>query len=391
MYVSSIFGYVIPLQLVTKIDKIDLIEQNFQRTQHSAVSIAIYSRNLKKDLVFNRFNYLVINGLHRNLPEAELLVFSPEAIAALPWPQRGMQVMPLSKKRPDWLGRALEKKWTLPNLLKKNQVQALLLADAKDLLKINIPQFLLVPDDAAYIKNGHPALRKLAGLVVSSPALKEALVKQAGVHAHKVWVVEGLVAPGLKPVDVQAQFDFKDRVTEGREFFICADVHWSREQLLTLLKAFSRFKKMQQSGWKLLITQGGNHPKSAFSAVFAALDTYKYREDVVLFESAGAEDYAAAISAAYAAVTFQQNAGFPAAAFEALQCQVPVMASTAQKERIHPSALLFADEAALAQQLMELYKNEGLRQQLVLQLAEESQKPAPEAGLSLLKERLLQA
>ncbi|MCD2424947.1 glycosyltransferase [Niabella pedocola] len=355
------------------------------------MSIAIYSRNLQKDLVFNRFNNLVINGLNQCLPEAGLLVFSTAPTADLPFPHPNLRVVQPAKKQSGWLGRALEKKWTLPNLLKKNQVQALLLADVKDLLKINIPQFLLVPDDAAYIKNGHPALRKLAGLVVSSPVLKEALVKQAGVHAGKVWVVEGLVAPGLKPAEVHAQFDFKDRVTEGREFFICADVHWSREQLLTLLKAFSRFKKMQQSGWKLLITQGGNHPRSACSAVFAALDTYKYREDVVLFESTGAEDYAAAMGAAYAAVTFQQNGGFPAAAFEALQCQVPVMAPAAQKERIHPSALLFADEAALAQQLMELYKNEGLRQQLVLQLANDPLKPAPEGALTLLKQRLLQA
>lgn len=325
------------------------------------------------------------------MPEAELLVFSPAAATGPALPHPDMRVIPVSKKPSGWLRRALEKNWTLPNLLKKNHAQALLLADVKDLLNIKLPQFLLVADDAAYIKNGHPALHKPAGLVVSSPALKEALVKQAGVQAGRVWVVEGLMAPGLKPLDINAQFDFKDRVTEGREFFICADVHWTREQLLTLLKAFSRFKKMQQSGWKLLITQGGNHPRSAFSAVFAALDTYKYREDVVLFESAGPGDYAAAMGAAYAAVTFQQNAGFPTAAYEALQCQVPVMASTAQEGRIHPSALLFADEAALAQQLMELYKNEGLRQQLVLQLAQDPVKPAPETGLTLLKQRLLQA
>ncbi|MCF3110141.1 glycosyltransferase [Niabella sp. CC-SYL272] len=320
-----------------------------------------------------------------------MMIFSPAATVEGPLLHRDMRVIPLAKKQSGWLGQALEKKWTLPNLLKKNNVRALLLANVKDLLKINIPQFLLVPDDAAYIKTGHPALKKMAGLVVSSSAIKETLVKQAGVQAGKIWVVEGLMAPGLKPLDITEQFAFKDRVTGGREFFICADVHWTREQLLTLLKAFSRFKKMQQSGWKLLITQGGNHPGSAFSAVFAALDTYKYREDVVLFESAGAADYAAALGAAYAAVTFQHNAGFPAAACEALQCQVPVMAFTTQKGRIHPSALLFADETALAQQLMELYKNEGLRQQLMQQLMRDPVKPAPETGLDLLKERLLQA
>ncbi|WP_300602758.1 hypothetical protein [Niabella sp.] len=355
------------------------------------MSIAIYSRNIKKDLVLDRFNNLVINRLQQYLPGAEMLVFSPVAVAEQALPHPDMRVIPVFKKQSGWLRRALEKKWTLPNLLKKNHAQALLLADVKELLNIKLPQFLLVADDAAYIKSGHPSLHKPAGLVVSSLALKEALVKHSGVHANKVWVVEGLMAPGLKPLDINAQFDFKDRVTEGREFFICADVHWTRGQLLTLLKAFSRFKKMQQSGWKLLITQGGNHPRSAFSAVFAALDTYKYREDVVLFESAGPGDYAAAVGAAYAAVTFQQNAGFPAAACEALQCQVPVMAPVAQKGRVHPSALLFADEAALAQQLMELYKNEGLRQQLVLQLEQDPVKPAPETGLNLLQQRLLQA
>ncbi|WP_143019711.1 glycosyltransferase [Niabella drilacis] len=281
----------------------------------------------------------------------------------------------------------------MPRLLKKNKIRALLVPDISDVLRTPVPQFLFVQDTAVYTSKSLPVLQKLAGIVVSSGLLKETLVQRTGIDPEKIIAVEGVLMPCLKPLELTALVDFKDRVTAGREFFICADTHWSREQLLTLLRAFSRFKKMQQSGWKLLLTQRGRHPGPWFSGAFDVLDTYKYRDDVILFEGSGLQDYAAAVGAAYAAITFQQDEGFPAVAGEALACQIPLIAAATGSKPLHPDIFLFdaAEEASLAQQLMELYKNEALRQQFIQRYGAHPLKLTPETGLGLLKKRLLQA
>lgn len=356
------------------------------------MSIAVYSRNSEDGLDLDPFNILIINYLKRELEREELLVLSSAPVPAFPVLEPGMHLLPLSQKRGGFLERSLEKKWVLPQLLKKHHIRALIWPDVKSLPGMRVPQFLLWRDTANTQKKS-PELQRFAAIVVSSGFLKEALVKNAGVLPDKIIVVGGLLMPGLGPLDIMAQLDFKDRITEGREFFICADTHWSREQLLILLKAFSQFKKMQQSGWKLVLTQRGRDPRSSFSTVFDVLDTYKYRDDVLLFESSETSDYAAAMGAAYAAITFQQDGGFAAVACEALVCHVPVLAPATEREPLHPAVLSFdaAAEASLAQRLMELYKSEGLRRQLIQQYTAQPLKLDPETGLNLLKKRLLQA
>ncbi len=295
----------------------------------------------------------------------------------------------LEEKLPGFLNTALTKRWKLPSILKKQQVSALLLLDIRDRLPVSVPQFLLMKDQAVYTAKEHPVLRQLAGIVVSSGAMKTALVENAGVDVTRIIVVEGLLAPGLKPADIREQLAFKDQVTQGREFFLCADASWTKDGLLLLLKAFSRFKKMQQSNWKLLITQRGNDPKTAAATAFDILGTYKYREDVQFFTESNPGDYALVLGAAYAAITLQQDAGFPAAACEALVCHTPVLAPEALQHRIGADITVFdaASDASLGKCMMELYKNEALRQQLAVQTVVAD----PEAGLELLRKRLLQA
>lgn len=354
------------------------------------MSVAVYSRNLKNDPFRDPYNVLIINSLKEHLSQGELVLLAPGTTPGLEALYPGIRVVRPSGGEAGFWRRLLAKRWAIPRLLKKSNAGGLLLLHPEDALRTRIPQFLLMKDTEAAEQAGLPVLQKLTGIVVSSSTLKQKLVKHSGLSPDRIIVVEGLLTPGVEPLEAAGQVAFKDRVTEGREFFICADAHWSREQLQTLLKAFSRFKKMQQSNWKLVITRRGYHPGSAFGAVFNILDTYKYREDVILFESSGAAGYAAALGAAYAAVTFQQDGGFPAVAGEARVSNVPVIAPASQKAQLGTEVFLFdaADDASLGRQLMELYKNEALRRQF---LQPYSGNPVKPAGLELLKKRLLQA
>lgn len=155
----------------------------------------------------------------------------------------------------------------------------------------------------------------------------------------------------------------KDRFTEGAEYFLCQSNLAQTAEIIHLLKAFSRFKRRQKSGWKLvLVSEAGGVPKN----LEELLSTYKYREDVVLVPAASAE----VIQSLYAAAWCFVFPGTPSYLAEPLMrahmWQLPVIATQSCRERAGAAGLYFeaGDEVALADHLMHIYKDEDLHRRL---------------------------
>lgn len=73
----------------------------------------------------------------------------------------------------------------------------------------------------------------------------------------------------------------KEKYTGGTEYFLYTGPLYPPDLLITLLKAFSHFKKWQRSNMKLTLA-GPASKKTA--QLKEKLATYKYREDVVILE-----------------------------------------------------------------------------------------------------------
>jgi glycosyltransferase involved in cell wall biosynthesis len=187
-----------------------------------------------------------------------------------------------------------------------------------------------------------------------SPALREG--KVAGIA----------VRPFFKPMDWEEKTPVKEQYTGGTEYFLCTGALLPRKNLITLLKAFSLFKKRQQSNLKLVIAGAAEENYTAFEK---ALSTYKYRSDVVLTGYLEGPELARVTAAAYGVVypSLYEEVATPVA--EALQAGVPVVAATGTAAtEIAGDAALYADPetpASIADQLMRLYKDERLRTQLI--------------------------
>ena len=101
----------------------------------------------------------------------------------------------------------------------------------------------------------------------------------------------------------------------------------------------------------------------------SSLETYKYRDDIVLTGHVEEEELAKAIGAAYALVSPSLWEGFALPVLEAMRCDIPVITSdnSAMQEIAEDAALYVnpADNTDIADKMMLLYKDENLRSRLI--------------------------
>jgi hypothetical protein len=138
---------------------------------------------------------------------------------------------------------------------------------------------------------------------------------------------------------------------------------------MNLLKAFSLFKKRQLSNMRLVLAGAGAIDK---------LDSYKYREDICLFSG----EAKGLMEAAYAVIHSPRRNDPGIAVLNAWRARAPVIMLEEGKEGTKgtagakalagaaaaPEAVLRVradDTAGLAEALKSLYRNEGIRNELI--------------------------
>jgi glycosyltransferase involved in cell wall biosynthesis len=208
-------------------------------------------------------------------------------------------------------------------------------------------------------------LRKAKKIITVSAFSKNAIIERYKIPAGKIAVVHGAAGAHLLPLSWEEKEAVKNNYTADREYFLAAGDTYTRDNLLTLLKAFSLFKKWQRSNMKLLVI--GNLALQ-HSGLAEKLKTYKYREDVVLAASPQEETSSLLIAAAYALLHTGSLDGSGLAVLDAMQCEVPVITSHTAMPEISGEAALYTapdDPDALAKQMLTLYKDEDLRSRFI--------------------------
>mgnify|MGYP003575243527 CR=1 FL=1 len=268
----------------------------------------------------------------------------------------------------------------VPRLLKKLGANVFLSPDGFCSLTTKVPQCLVVHDlgflhfgegyqksHLLYYKYYTPKFLKKAKTVATvSQFSRQDIVKQYGIPADKINVVYSAVKEVFQPLPWQEHAAIKEQYTDGKEYFIYIGAIHPRKNLINLLKAFSKFKKWQRSGFKLVLVGRLAWKNDAFLDL---LKTYKYRSDVVLLDYLPEADLVRLLGAAYALVYPSFFEGFGVPVLEAMACGVPVLTSvnSAMQEIAEDAALYFDpnDVDDMAQQLMLVYKDEDKRSRLI--------------------------
>ncbi len=267
----------------------------------------------------------------------------------------------------------------VPAVLKKYKADVFVSPDGFCSLTTKVPQCLVLHDLAflhypSAIRRSHllfykrytpKFIDKARVLATVSGFSKEDLIRQYRVNASKIDVVSSAAKESFRPTGAEEKDRVKEKYSGGRDYFLYTGAIHPRKNLLNLLKAFSLFKKRQQSGMKLLLT---GRLAWKYDSFLHSLKTYKYREDVVLTGYVEEAELVKMMGAAWALVYPSQFEGFGVPVLEAMQCGVPVITTSGSAmQEVAGEAALYAaagDHTELAEQMMHIYKDERERRRL---------------------------
>jgi len=234
-----------------------------------------------------------------------------------------------------------------------------------------IPQLLAVSDTTFLenIKQANSGWKKLVAKNITAYTSGAAAVFTYSKHASGI--IEKRTQKNTHVVPYCAGKDYKvwewhDKVltksefTSGKEFFICTLDDKDVDLWLTVLKAFSKFKKWQQSTMQLILL-----PKHDIVPlkIVDKLATYKYRDDVQTLDGLSEKEKSSLFGCAYAIIHIPVNDADILPVAEALQCAIPVIsvsASQSLKEYGTDTgiAVSSADSELLGEAIINVFKNE---------------------------------
>lgn len=295
----------------------------------------------------------------------------------------------------------------IPAVLKKYKADVFVSCDGFCSLGTNVPQCIVVHDLSflhypSFNKKAHtifykryiPRFLKKAGSIatVSDFSKQDILSFYKNIPASKINVVYSGVKEIFKPVGEKEKKAIKEQYTSGKEFFIYVGAIHPRKNLENLLKAFSVFKKRQQSGMKLLLA---GRLAWKYQPFLEKLKTYKYRDDVVLTGYVNDEELSRILGSAYAMLYPSLFEGFGVPVLEAMHCDVPVITSiNSSMQEIAQEAALYcnpSDYNSIADKMMLLYKDENLRKKLIIKGKEIFPKYSWDATAEAIWQNILKA
>lgn len=219
------------------------------------------------------------------------------------------------------------------------------------------------------------ALKKAALLATVSRSTREDMQQVFPfLQSRNIELLPGAPRSGFHPLDWEKKTEIKNKYSGGQEYFLVAGSIHPRKDLMTVLKAFSLFKKWQKSSMKLVIAGRWAWQNEELQE---KINSYKYRDELVITGYVPEEELNQLTGAAYALIYPSRWEGFGLPILEAMQAGVPVIASNhpALVETGGTAALYFdaGQPEPLYEQCLRLYKDESLKSRLITQGIERAQ------------------
>lgn len=270
--------------------------------------------------------------------------------------------------------------WRVPAVLRKYKADVFVSADGFCSLRTKVPQCLVIHDLAflrfpSFLKRSHLIFYKryvprffarASSVCTVSEFSKNDIEKSYGPHRAGIDIVYGAAKDNFRQLTPSEKSAIKEKYTAGKEYFIYTGAIHPRKNLMNLLKAFSLFKKRQQSAMKLVLVGRLAWKYESFSE---KLKSYKYRDDVVMTGYVAESELIQLTGSAYGMVYPSFFEGFGLPVIEAMKAGVPVITSSGSvMQEIAGEAALYADPAQpadIAAQMMYLYKDETRRNEMV--------------------------
>jgi glycosyltransferase involved in cell wall biosynthesis len=347
------------------------------------MKIAVNTRFLLEDYLegYGYFIFETFGRLSEKYPEHEFIFISDRPLSDKFVFQKNVKSVVTG---PPARHPLLWKLWydiKVPTVLKKHKADVFVSCDGFCSLNTKVPQCLVIHDLSflhfpSFNKKSHllfykkyipKYLNKAATIATVSEFSKKDIVSHYKIDPSKIDIVYSAAKEIFVPISGQEKIEIKKKFTDGKEFFVYVGSIHPRKNLINLLKAFSVFKKKQQSNMKLLLA---GRLAWKYDSFLENLKTYKYRSDVVMTDYLDEKELVKVIGSAYALVYPSLWEGFGVPVLEAMSSNVPVITSSnSSMQEIGKAAALYAnpsDHNDIAEKMMMLYKDETLRKNFIL-------------------------
>ncbi len=269
---------------------------------------------------------------------------------------------------------------SMPAMAGKVKADVIFSPDGFCSLRSSIPQVLAIHDLAYlhfpagisrfyrwYYRHYTPQfIRKARHIVTVSEFSMRDIIDHYPQAKGKISVIHNAADAGFRPLDWKTKEVVKEKYAGGSEYFLYAGSIHPRKNLLNLLKGFSWFKKRQRSSMKLVLAG-----RLAWGAdeFIKLLQSYKYREEVILAGYVPDLEMQQLAGSAYALVYPSYWEGFGLPVLEAMQSGVPVITSSnSSMPEICGDAAMYCepgDSEAWGKAMGQLYKDENYRSELI--------------------------
>ena len=207
---------------------------------------------------------------------------------------------------------------------------------------------------------------KASGLATVSQFSKNDIVKTFGTDPAKIDVVYCGINEFFKPVDDQLKKETKKKYSGGADYFVFVGTLHPRKNIIRLLQAFEQFKQSIASDTKLLLV---GREMYRTQEIHEFNHTMQYKSDIIFTGPLPPEELLVVLGSALCLTFVPYFEGFGIPPIEAMQCDVPVMASntTSIPEVVGEAALLVDpfNVTEIADAMKRIWREPQLRQELI--------------------------
>jgi glycosyltransferase involved in cell wall biosynthesis len=195
---------------------------------------------------------------------------------------------------------------------------------------------------------------------------KQDLVRSYGISPEKIDVMYNGANELYVPMDKNSQMNCRETISDGKPYFIFIGTLHPRKNLANLLRAFDSFRKASGKEYKLIIVGARFFLTSELEEVY---DSMIYKEDVIFSGRLEPQDLAAALASAEALTFVPYYEGFGIPMIEAMNCDVPVIASNVTSlPEVAGDAAIYADPANvedISRAMKRIVFEPGLKDELI--------------------------
>jgi hypothetical protein len=314
------------------------------------IAAHIAGKNVQENYLF-----IALQNIAIKYKNCKILLFTTENILVT---ETNIEIQNIGNKNK--IAKAYWKNFTLTKILKN---ATCFITNDKLCSKTNILQYFFIAEDVTKAKPKVISKIKTA----SSIFVVEAFFKE---HLEKFIAKEKIInlSHGIHTNPLEFGFNqtksMQGDYTNGYDYFLFFVNASSKENIITVLKAFSIVKKWQKTSMKLVLLLDNVDEE----ILIPNFKNYKHKEDVV-FVQENVENKAPIIASAFTCL-FLDTYNYINNAFIALQNNVPVIAANSELNKsIFENAILYTNltDKNIAENMQQLYKDEQLKKKLQIE------------------------